>query len=215
MHHNYIDQYANRDSLIHRVPAKIKIVLALLSLVFVLVMPISFYPFFLFYFFGLVILIFISRVPPLFVLLNSLSVIPFVFLVSLYIPFFYFFKLGVAYSGLVLFLNVLVKSWLSILTLLLVSTTTRFSRFLKGLEELKLPRLLTLILSFMYRYLFVLVDEVMRIRRSVEARAGKLDDYKTIGNFIGTLFLRSFERGERIYLAMLARGFEGEIKEIE
>ncbi|MGB9613784.1 MAG: cobalt ECF transporter T component CbiQ, partial [Candidatus Margulisiibacteriota bacterium] len=206
---------ANRDSLIHRVPAKIKIVLALLSLVFVLVMPISFYPFFLFYFFGLVILIFISRVPPLFVLLNSLSVIPFVFLVSLYIPFFYFFKLGVAYSGLVLFLNVLVKSWLSILTLLLVSTTTRFSRFLKGLEELKLPRLLTLILSFMYRYLFVLVDEVMRIRRSVEARAGKLDDYKTIGNFIGTLFLRSFERGERIYLAMLARGFEGEIKEIE
>jgi len=72
-----------------------------------------------------------------------------------------------------------------------------------------------MILSFMYRYLFVMVDEVIRMRQARDSRnfGGKrIWQLKIIGNMVGTLFIRSYERGERVYGAMVARGFEGQIR---
>jgi cobalt/nickel transport system permease protein len=69
----------------------------------------------------------------------------------------------------------------------------------------------------MYRYIFVLTDEVMRMRQARDSRnfgGGRLRQLKTIGHMIGTLFIRSYERGERIYAAMLARGFDGQIRSL-
>lgn len=226
MHHNYIDQYANQNSLIHKIPAGVKILSSFFFIFAIVFIPISYYPLFLAYLFLLGFFILLSKVPIGFILKNSLTVIPFVFLVSISIPFIKegtvagslnlsLFKLNLTYPGLLIFVNVLIKSWLSVLTLLLLATTTRFKRLLKGLEKLGLPQIFTLILSFMYRYLFVITDELMRIRRSIEARSGRTFDYKTIGNVVGTIFLRSYERGERVYLAMLSRGFTGEIKDLE
>ena len=75
-----------------------------------------------------------------------------------------------------------------------------------------------MILSFMYRYLFVLVDETMRMKQARDSRnfgGGRLWQIRTIGNMIGTLFIRSYERGERIYAAMVARGFDGQTQTLD
>jgi cobalt/nickel transport system permease protein len=72
-------------------------------------------------------------------------------------------------------------------------------------------------ISFMYRYLFVLVDEAMRLQTAREARSvgtgrNVVWRARVLGGMIGSLFIRSYERSERIYAAMLARGFAGEVR---
>jgi len=81
-----------------------------------------------------------------------------------------------------------------------------------------MPRVMVMILSFMYRYIFVLVDEAMRMRQARDSRnfgGSRLWQMRTIGNMIGTLFIRSYERGERVYAAMLARGFDGQSRTLD
>jgi len=70
--------------------------------------------------------------------------------------------------------------------------------------------------SFMYRYSFILIDEMYRMKRARDSRCfgGRwFWQSKIIGHMIGTLFLRSFHRGERVYLAMLSRGYHGTMPE--
>jgi cobalt/nickel transport system permease protein len=110
---------------------------------------------------------------------------------------------------------VLAKAMTSVIAMILIASTTRFSRLLQGLEGLRFPRFLILILSFLYRYIFVLVDEVHRMRRSLESRsAGRrpVGGIRVYGSLLGVLFLRAYERAERVYAAMIARGFSGEIR---
>jgi cobalt/nickel transport system permease protein len=147
-------------------------------------------------------------------------------LIAVFIPFFqqgqiagsyniWLWQATVTYEGLLVLANVATKAWLCILSLILLSATTNFTDLLRGLEQLKTPRVVVLILSFMYRYIFVLTDEIMRMRQASHSRnsgGGRFHQLKTIGHMIGTLFIRSYERGERIYAAMLARGFDGEIR---
>ena len=81
-----------------------------------------------------------------------------------------------------------------------------------------MPGVMVMILSFMYRYIFLLVDEVIRMRQARDSRnfGGKrLWQIRTIGNMIGTLFIRSYERGERVYAAMVARGFDGQTRTLD
>jgi len=83
---------------------------------------------------------------------------------------------------------------------------------LHALERLRAPRLPVLIASFMYRYLFVVAAEMSRTRAALAARAYRprhLGQAAALGRMVTALFLRSYERGERVYLAMLARGYAG------
>lgn len=118
--------------------------------------------------------------------------------------------------GLALFVAVLVESWLSVLASGLLVMTTPFPTLLSALRALGVPRVLTAIISFMYRYLFVLVDEAIRLQTARQARsAGSggtlLWRVRVLGGMIGSLFIRSYERSERIYAAMLSRGYDGQI----
>jgi len=148
---------------------------------------------------------------------------PFVLLIALSVPFFkggevagsyniLLWQVSVTYSGLQVLWNILAKAWLSILSLILLPSTTRITDLLIGLERMCMPRVMIMILSFMYRYIFVLIDEVMRMKQARNSRnfgESRLRQLRTIGNMTGTLFIRSYERGERVYAAMLARGFDG------
>ncbi|GAI09859.1 unnamed protein product, partial [marine sediment metagenome] len=99
------------------------------------------------------------------------------------------------YDGLLVLANVVIKAWLCILSLILLSATTKFADLLRGLKQLGIPKVIILILSFMYRYIFVLVDEVMRMRRARDSRnfgGGRLRQLRTLGNMLGTLFIRSY-----------------------
>jgi cobalt/nickel transport system permease protein len=95
--------------------------------------------------------------------------------------------------------------------------TTPFPELLRATRVLHAPAVLAATMSFMYRYLFVLVNEAMRLQTAREARSAGpgrslLWRARVLGGMIGSLFIRSYERSERIYAAMLARGFTGEIR---
>ena len=124
--------------------------------------------------------------------------------------------------GLTRFFSIIVRSWLSVQIAILLVATTQFPDLLHALEHLRLPRTLTTIIAFLFRYLFVLTNEVFRILRAREARSAGLPGLKgggklawrlkTTGSMAGQLFLRSYERSDRIYQAMISRGYTGHIR---
>jgi len=224
--HSFIDEYSDLDSFIHRLDPRTKLIASLAFIVAVVLTPANNWRIFVCYFCVIAVLLILSRLPPLYVLKRSLVIFPFVLLIAVFIPFFkegelagsyniWMWQVSVTYSGLFILANVVVKAWLCILGLILLSSTTKLADLLKGLKQLGTPQVMILILSFMYRYIFVLVDEVMRMQQARDSRnfgGNRLHQLKTIGNMVGTLFIRSYERGERIYAAMLSRGFDGQVR---
>ncbi len=87
-------------------------------------------------------------------------------------------------------------------------------------SALALPRILVATVSFMYRYIFVIAEEALRLMRARDSRSARVEGRKSggsgwwragiLGNMVGSLFLRSYERSERVYAAMQARGYDGE-----
>jgi cobalt/nickel transport system permease protein len=129
--------------------------------------------------------------------------------------------LTVTEPGLLRFVSILARSWISVQMAILLVATTQFPDLIHALRHLRFPAILTAVISFMYRYLFVLSDEVMRLLRAREARSARLPgsekhpsigfQARVAGNMAGQLFLRSYERSDRIYNAMLARGYTGQL----
>lgn len=127
-------------------------------------------------------------------------------------------------AGLLRFVSIVIRSWLSVQMAILLVAVTEFPKIVHALRHLRVPAVLTVIISFLYRYLFVLADEVMRLLRARESRsavgAGRrsggsaLWRARVAGNMAGQLFLRSYERSDRVYNAMLSRGYTGELMTI-
>jgi cobalt/nickel transport system permease protein len=124
-------------------------------------------------------------------------------------------------GGLERFASIAVKSWLSVQFGVLLTATTRFSDLLVAMRALHVPRLLVAIFGLMWRYLFLLVHEAKRLRIARDARSAEVGSNsggtlawraRTTGGMVGNLFLRGYERSERVYSAMLARGYDGEVR---
>jgi cobalt/nickel transport system permease protein len=134
-------------------------------------------------------------------------------------------RLTISGEGLRMFTTIALKSWLSVQAALLLTFTTPFHDLLDALRELRLPRILVAIIGFMYRYLAVLGEEAQRLMRARAARSAVAEGVagggtiawraRVTGSMVGSLFLRSYERSERIYAAMQARGFEGTFRHME
>ncbi|MBU1852611.1 MAG: cobalt ECF transporter T component CbiQ [Candidatus Omnitrophica bacterium] len=230
MQHLYIDRYAGLDSFIHKIDPRIKVITFFIFILYiVLTNPFSYLSFLLY---GLVILflIAISRIPFPFIFKKTLAVIPFVVLIAVFVPFIKRGEVLASYTlgslrieftreGIVLFWAIVIKSYLSILCMILLTSSIKFTSLLKSLEKLKIPKLFIMIASFMYRYSFLIIDEAQRMQRAKKSRAFKnkkgLSAVKMLSNIAGVLFVRSYERAERVYLAMCARGFQGEIKTLD
>lgn len=125
-------------------------------------------------------------------------------------------------AGVLRFVSVVVRSWLSVQAAILLTATTQFPDLMHALRHMRVPGSLVAIVSFMYRYLSVLTDETSRLLRARESRSARLENAPELksggsllwrariaGNMAGQLFLRSYERSDRIYNAMLARGYRG------
>ena len=136
------------------------------------------------------------------------------------------FGLVISAPGLARFISVAIKSWISVQMAILLAATTRFPDILMAMRALRLPRLLVAIIGLMWRYLFVLADEVLRLIRARAARSGEVDAAsarsggsviwraRVTGGMAGNLLLRAFERSDRIYTAMLSRGYDGEVRSL-
>ncbi len=128
-------------------------------------------------------------------------------------------------EGAARFIGIAFKSWLSVQMAVVLVGSTPFPDLLMAMRALRIPRLLAAIIGLMWRYLFVLADEALRLLRARESRSAAPFDEpgrrvggsllwraRVAGGMVGNLFLRAFDRADRIYAAMLARGYDGEVR---
>jgi cobalt/nickel transport system permease protein len=159
-----------------------------------------------------------ARIGPGVIWSRARVVLPLVVFVAVFVPFVRggeavdLGPLAVSRDGLTTFAAVSSKALIGTVSAVLLGATTSFPDVLHGLERMRAPRLLTLIAAFMYRYLFVIGGEARRMRVALAARGYRPRhalQAAAIGRVATALFLRTFERGERVYVAMLARGYAG------
>ena len=209
----------------HRLDPRTKLLGSLAFILAVVLTPAGNWRVFAVYLLVIVGLVILSRLPLKYVLKRSLVIFPFVIMIAVFVPFFkegeeaLSYSIGawhvaITYDGLNVLINVVIKSWLCMVCLVVLSSSAKFADLLQGMYRLKVPLVFVQIISFMYRYLFVIEDQAMRMQMARDSRnfgGNKKLVFKTMGNMIGMLFIRSYERAERIYAAMLSRGYTGEI----
>jgi cobalt/nickel transport system permease protein len=205
------------DSRVHRLPAQVKLVAALGFVLAVVSTPST-----IFWAFGLYAVLLLgcavlAKLPAATVFRRMAVETPFV-VFALVLPFVATGRqvevLGVwvSESGVLGSWNVLAKGTLGVVAAIVLSATTGPRDLLAGLERLRLPATLVAILSFMIRYLSVVSGDLQRMRIARESRGysgGRVGHLKAVAAGAGALFVRSFERGERVHLAMQARGYTG------
>jgi len=226
MHHLHMEHFAMMDSPVHRLDARVKTGVVTAYIVMVSIAPVR-WPILLAALFPATMTA-VSRVPPVYLVKRTALVLPFVLAVAAFMPFLpggtVLFQtsiagrpVGITEEGLIMCAGVFVKACLCVMTLLVLTATTRFALLLKSLHAFKVPAVLVLLLSFLYRYLFVLTDQTSRMQRARDARCARRGSisrrygFRVATGMIGSLFLRTYARAERVYQAMLARGFSGEI----
>jgi cobalt/nickel transport system permease protein len=166
-----------------------------------------------------------ARVGPGVVWRRARVVLPLVLFVAAFVP---FVRTGgvthdvgpvsVSDDGLATLAAVAAEATIGTVSAVLLGATTSFPAVLRGLAALRVPRLFTLIAASMYRYLFVIVEEAGRMRTALAARAYRPRhalQAGPVGNAVTALFLRTYGRGERVHMAMLARGYHGTMHSLE
>lgn len=120
--------------------------------------------------------------------------------------------MSLAAEGLWAAWNIFIKASLCTGAAIVLAATTQTSEILKGLEQLKVPRVLVSIAGYMVRYIDVVLGEARRMLQARRARGDQgrwLWHVRAVASIAGSLFIRSFERGERVYVSMLSRGYTG------
>lgn len=221
MSHFDIDEYAYLESPFHSFDPRAKFV-SVLVLMFsvVLLSDIRILVAGLLLAFALVL---ISRIPLLFVLGRLKWVALFVLAVVVVLPFsasgMPLFSVGVltfTREGLMQAVVISLKAFAVVLLVFPMLATMKFVSFIKALERLRLPNRLVQMITLTYRYIFVLLNEIQRTLRSIESRSygrrTSLLGLRNLGNAIGMLLVRSYERGGRIFDAMVSRGYNGRME---
>ena len=233
MHIHFVDPYRPGVSAVHRLDPRVKLILALAFILATASVPVGAWPIYIL----LLTLTFsgalAAEVGIGFLLRRALLATPFVLAALTVVfttegPAWLRFPLGpwvvrITYAGLERFASIAVKSWLSVQAAILLSATTDFPALLLAMRAVRVPRLLVAIFGLMWRYLFILADEARRLMQAREARSADPDGRgggsiawrgRVTGSMAGNLFLRGMERGERVYAAMAARGYDGEVRSL-
>ena len=211
--------YRDGQSMVHRLPAEAKIVALVVFVLAVVATPRDvFWPFAVY---ALILLGVwrLARIPLSWILPRMLIEVPFLVLAVL-LPFaeggerIEVAGVSLSVSGLYAAWGIVVKGTLGVAASLTVAATTPASELPLALSRLGVPALLTSVLVLMIRYIDVLAAEASRMRMARLSRGDSpstLHQAGAIAKGIGALFLRSYERGERVYLAMLSRGYDGTV----
>jgi cobalt/nickel transport system permease protein len=230
MHIHWLDQYQPGLSPVHRLDARVKLSLVLAYILAASLMPVGAWPAFSLLFFYVLALTLVSGLGLLRVQRRALVALPFALAAVTIVfttegPLAFALSLGpwrlrATEPGLVRFFSIMLKGWLSVQMAVLLAGTTPFPTLLMAMRSLRFPPVLVAINSFMWRYVFVLADEAMRLSRARDARSGVRSGLKSggpvswrakvVGGMVGNLFIRSYERSERVFQAMAARGYRGE-----
>jgi cobalt/nickel transport system permease protein len=236
MHVHYLDPYRDRSSPIHRLDPRVKLLLAVGFILATALTPPGAWPIYILLFALLLAVEILSDLGVGYVMRRSALAFPFV-LAAVPILFtlpgdpLFTFNVGpwsptISAAGVERFISIAVKSWLSVQMAIVLASSTLFPDLLSAMRAVHVPKLLVAVIGLMWRYLFVLADEAMRLMRARDARSGHPADTpyraggtlawraRVTGGMAGNLFMRSFDRGERIYAAMAARGYDGEVRNL-
>ena len=233
MHIHALDAYRSRASLIHRLDARVKFALTVLFIVAVALTPEGVWGAYVALALLALIAAVVSRLGVGFVYKRSAVALPFALaaitvafstpgqsLVAMHV---FQWNLAITDTGLIRLFSIVLKSWLSVQMAVILTASTPFAALLGAMRSLRVPKVLVTIVGFAYRYIFVIADEVVRMTRARTARSGAKEPdrrgggsvlwrAKVTGGMAGSLFLRSIARSERIYDAMVARGYDGEVR---
>jgi cobalt/nickel transport system permease protein len=232
MHLHFLDPYRPRQSLIHALDPRVKFVLTLAFVLTMALLPFGAWPVYVLMLTVSLSITVLSELGVKYVLKRSLLAIPFVLaavplLFTVKGPVLFTIPIGslsltVTSMGLERLLSIMFKSWVSLQVAIVFSAATPFPDMLLAMRAVKIPRLLVSLFGLMWRYMFVMVDEAIRLMRARAARSGAIEGSKSGGSIVwrakvtggmaGNLFIRSIDRGERIYDAMAARGYDGEVR---
>jgi cobalt/nickel transport system permease protein len=201
VHSHVLDNYSQIDSPLHRLPARVKM-LVVFALILALVVLRASAVLYAAAFLVLVFAAATSNIPSAFLLKRLLLLEPFVLGVAVLMLF--------QPHGAAIFMTTVVRTSLCILAIILLANTTPFPEQLAILQTLRVPALMITTLALMYRYLYVLRDEAHRMRDARASRtftSTRRFNWHTLATVIAQLFARANERAERIYNAMCARGW--------
>ncbi len=213
-----LDLLAMRQTAIHRLDPRAKIITTLSFIVCVVsfnryeisaMIPFLLYP---------AVLLTVGELPFGYILRKIIIVIPFALVVGIFNPVFdreVLMQIGSldVWGGWLSCLSILLRALLTASAAILLVAVTGFPAICEALEQMGMPQVFAVQLLFLYRYIFVLTDEGVRTARARELRTfGKRGlGLRQFGSLVGNLLLRTWERAERIYMAMLARGFAGQV----
>lgn len=212
----YLDSLAYNDSFIHGLDPRTKILATGIYVIIVVsypkyeingLLPLFFYP---------MLLAMLGEVPWTFIFRKLLYLSPFPILIAVFNPIMdrepRAFLMGIEiWGGWLSFASIMLKFSLTTSAALLLIATTSFPALCAGLQRLAVPGIFVVQLMFIYRYIFILIEEGMRM---VRARALRMFNVRRLNlrefvSLAGVLFVRTYERADRVYRAMLSRGFEG------
>jgi len=222
LHHHFIDRFAQGASPMHRLDARAKLAavlaytvvlisfdrLALGALVPMAVLPVGW--------------LWFGRVPVWFALRRVAVLSPFILMLVLMAPLYDRRPMAVevgpwsmmATAGWISAANIAAKFALGVMALTALMCTTPFALLLEAMRRLGVPKLMVMQLGFLYRYLYVLLDEALRLKRARDFRGAALAPVgrrlAATGGVIGMLLIRTLDRSQRIALAMDVRGYTGE-----
>jgi cobalt/nickel transport system permease protein len=221
MHHAYLDRYAGGDSVFHRLDSRVKLLAAIVYTILILSLPRTTPAVVCWYAIAPFGVLTFAGIPVAFVFRRIAVVSPFVLILAISCPLYdktpqtidmgnWSLPLTVGWMRC---FTILIKFVATMLTLFALTSTTRFVDMLAGMQRMGLPNVLVVQLSFVYRYVFVLVDRVHHILRARAARKlrylGFRREVHIAAAMIGALFIDSIESAERVHIAMQARGFTG------
>ncbi len=232
MHADAFDRYYSAESLLHRLDPRVKVVVTVLFILSNALLPDGAWAAFGLSWIFLLAMNAASRLGVDFTFRRSFIALPFMLVAvsAIFAPSgqplaewtLGSLKIIPTDVGLIRFGSILLRTWLSVQAGLLLVAVTQFPDLIHAFEHLRVPAVLTTIVAFLYRYLFVLTDEVLRLLRARDSRSAALPGQKggrnvfwrakIAGHMAGQLFLRSYERSDRIYNAMLARGYTGQMR---
>jgi cobalt/nickel transport system permease protein len=234
MHVHFLDPYRPRNSPVHRLDPRIKLVLVVAFILVNALVPTGAWPVYILLFTLALSVELLSDLGVSYVLKRSSLALPFVLAAlpliltisgqSLFTAHLGPWTLHASLPGLARFVSVALKSWISVQAAIVLAASTSFPDLLVAMRALHVPRLMVSIFGLMWRYLFVLVDEATRLLRARLARSAQSDvpgtktggsltwRARVTGGMAGSLFLRAFERSDRIYMAMVSRGYDGEAR---
>jgi cobalt/nickel transport system permease protein len=217
----YLDRLSYQQTSLHRLDPRVKLLTTLVFIVTVVsfdkyaitgLIPFIIYP---------VVLIAMGNLPPGYLLKKIALAAPFAFFIGIFNPLLdrnvmvHLGPLAIS-GGWVSFASIMLRFVLTVSAALILIAGTGLNAVCLALEKLGTPRAFVVQLLFLYRYIFVLTDEALRLVRARALRSfqGRGMGLKVFSYMIGQLLLRTLDRAQRIHLAMLSRGFDGKIRQI-